>query len=108
MRSMHALLSLGFGGSHPTRGLVVLVCTLLVLLVMCHLAICRAPLESVQILCPLFLFETRFLYIALAVVELVDQISFELKSTCLCLPIAGIKGICHHCLSLCPFFNQVF
>lgn len=42
----------GFGSSHPNRGLVVSVCTLLVLLVMCCLAICRAPLELCQILCP--------------------------------------------------------
>jgi len=44
-------------------------------------------------------FETRFLYVALAVVEFcsVDQAGLESqRSTCLCLPNAGIKGAHHH------------
>ena len=43
-------------------------------------------------------FETGFLCVALVVLELTRP-SWPLiqKSTCLCLPRAGIKGICHHC-----------
>jgi hypothetical protein len=44
-------------------------------------------------------FKARFLCVALAVLELnsVVQADLELKrSACLCLPSAGIKGMCHH------------
>ena len=30
----------------------------------------------------------------------VDQAGFKLSSTCLCLPSAGIKGVCHHLLAI--------
>jgi hypothetical protein len=30
------------------------------------------------------------------------------KSACLCLPSAGIKGVCHHCLALCVVFETRF
>jgi hypothetical protein len=30
------------------------------------------------------------------------------KSTCLCLPSAGIKGVCHHCLALSTLLSLVF
>jgi hypothetical protein len=47
-------------------------------------------------------FKTRFLCVALAVPEFtLDQAGLELRSTCLCLPSAGIKGVCHHC----PYVN---
>ena len=42
-----------------------------------------------------FFFETGILYVALPVMELsIDQAGLELteRSTCLCLPRAGIKG----------------
>jgi hypothetical protein len=47
-----------------------------------------------------FFFETGFLCIVLAVLELTQ------KSACLCLPSAGIKGVRHHCPAS-PFFPLV-
>ena len=50
----------------------------------------------------LFLFfETEFLCVALAVLELTLKIRLasNQKSACLCLPSAGIKGMCHYHLS---------
>ena len=46
-----------------------------------------------------WLFETGFLYIALAVLESLCRSGWPRtqKSTCLCLPSAGIKGVRHHC-----------
>jgi hypothetical protein len=41
-----------------------------------------------------FFFETGFLCIALAVLE--PGWPRTQKSACLCLPSAGIKGVCHH------------
>jgi hypothetical protein len=32
----------------------------------------------------------------------------EKKSTCLCLPSAGIKGVCHHCLVKVLFILNLF
>ena len=48
----------------------------------------------------LFCVETGFQCVALAVLELalvLDQAGLELRSACLCLPIAEIKGVRHHC-----------
>jgi hypothetical protein len=33
----------------------------------------------------------------------VDQAGLELKSACLCLPSAGIKGVCHHARLMLTF-----
>jgi hypothetical protein len=52
-------------------------------------------------------FETGFLYIALAVLELnfVDQAGLELRNpACLCLPSAGIKGVRHHRPAIYVYF----
>jgi hypothetical protein len=52
-----------------------------------------------------FVFETGFLCVALAVLELCRPgWPRTRKSACLCLPSAGIKGVCHHRLA-CICFN---
>jgi hypothetical protein len=45
-----------------------------------------------------FSFETGFLCIALAVLNSLGRPGWPRtqKSACLCLPSAGIKGVCHH------------
>jgi hypothetical protein len=50
----------------------------------------------------LLFLETWFLYAALAVLKMALQTrlaSNSQRSTCLCLPSAGIKGFHHHCLA---------
>jgi hypothetical protein len=50
----------------------------------------------------LFFSQTRFLCVALAVLELtIDQAGLELRSSCLCLLSARIKGMCHHSSAFC-------
>jgi hypothetical protein len=49
----------------------------------------------------LLFFETGFLYVALAVLELtLDQAGHKLRNPPACLLSAGIKGMRHHCLFL--------
>jgi hypothetical protein len=46
--------------------------------------------------------ESGFLCVSLAVLELTLKTGLAMNSwryVCLCLPSAGIKGICYHCLS---------
>jgi hypothetical protein len=53
-----------------------------------------------------FVIETGFLCVALAVLELCGPgWPGTQKSTCLCLPSAGIKGVCHH-HPACKFLIQ--
>jgi hypothetical protein len=46
-------------------------------------------------------FETGLLCVALPILELnlYTRLAWTQKSTCLCLPTAGIKDMCHHCLA---------
>jgi hypothetical protein len=56
--------------------------------------------------CLIFFFETGFLCIALAVLELCRPgWPRTQKSACLCLPSAGIKGMRHHCLAELSYSN---
>ena len=56
-----------------------------------------------------FVFLTGFLCIALAVLELFGPgWSQTQKSSCFCLPSAGIKGVCHHCPAVCMFSKVCF
>ncbi|EGV97411.1 hypothetical protein I79_005069 [Cricetulus griseus] len=48
---------------------------------------------------PLCCFNTGFLGTALTVLALLDQAGLILRSTCLCLPNTGIRGVNHHCLA---------
>jgi hypothetical protein len=56
--------------------------------------------------CLFVCFETGFLCVALAVLDLLCRPGWPQtqKSACLCLPSAGIKGLCHHC----PAKNSLF
>lgn len=50
---------------------------------------------------------SQFLFVALAVLELVlwtRLVSNSQRSYCLCPPSTQIKGVCHHCLS--RFFSE--
>jgi hypothetical protein len=54
-----------------------------------------------------FVFETGFLCVALAVLELTleTRLALNQKSACLCLSSAGIKGECHHCPTQGNFYK---
>lgn len=66
------------------------------------------PVRAALLIRGLFVFETGFVYIALTVMELatveirlasnpdLTNLKDLTKCACLCLPSAGIKGICHH------------
>lgn len=56
----------------------------------------------------LFVFKTEYLCVVLTALELAlytRLVSNSQRSTCLSLPSAGIKGMCHHCLaSICRLY----
>ena len=70
-------------------------------------AITSVPQQFCLLVCLVWFTKTGFLCIALAVLELSTGWCRTQKSSCLCLPSAGIKGVGHHCLALevDPYFT---